>query len=377
MMNEQIKFYAVRVCQPLGDFYIGKMDGCELYECSSADVRDMKNDDIGQRLGIQRELKSSRVKEIKEYVKTVDACFPNSIILSTDRENVIDIREIVPNAVYEFIIRKTEKTFQIIDGQHRIAGLENYESSSKFEINVSLFVEMDIEQQAILFSTINIKQAKVSKSLSFELMAIQSTRNPIKSAHYIGRILSRETGALHGRITSLSVINKEEGYTITQAAFIQRVIKYISGNEIQLIKDRDILKEQEIKNCKTKLIYANEKMRQKLIFRNLFIDERDSEIAAIILNYFNAINKRWPEGWNNDNYVLKKTIGFNALMVFLRDVTNYIGKYDTVISEDEFFTALNLVNIEDEEWSLDNNFQLSGYGQSDIIKLLRERFSES
>lgn len=364
-MSENIKFIGIKVKQPLGEFYIGKINGKYLYESSYAEVRNMRDDDIGQRLGIQRELSDTRVKEIKEYVKTVDASFPNSVILSTKVENINGVNEIY-NDVYEFEIKNDERTFQIIDGQHRIAGLEDYNETTPFELNVSLFLDMDPEQQAILFSTINIKQAKVNKSLSYELLAIQKIRNPIKTAHYIGRILNNEDGgALNKRISALAIIKKEDNLTITQATFIQQTVKYISGNEKQLIKDRDLLKRDE------KLVYADESLRKKIIFRNLFIDERDSEIAIIMSNYFKAVENKWTLAWNDDKYVLKKTIGFNALMTFLRDAYEIIQKYDEIIEIKEFDDFFKCINITDEEWKVDD-FQLSGYGQSDIVKKLRE-----
>ena len=78
----KISYVGIKVEQPLGAFYVGKIDGRKLAEMSQAEVRDMKNNDINQRIGIQRELDTKRVKEIIEYVKTSDACFPNSVILS-------------------------------------------------------------------------------------------------------------------------------------------------------------------------------------------------------------------------------------------------------------------------------------------------------
>ena len=81
-MNDTYVYTGIKVSQPLGDFFVGKISAKQLSEMAVAEVRDMRDNDINQRLGIQRELNPNRVREISEYVKTVDACFPNSVILS-------------------------------------------------------------------------------------------------------------------------------------------------------------------------------------------------------------------------------------------------------------------------------------------------------
>ena len=361
-----ISFVGIKVKQPIGNFFVGKIDGKILSKDASAEVRNMKEDDIDRRIGIQRELKASRVKEIKEYVKTSDACFPNSVILSVKQKYIESIKEIDPD-IYEIKLKESDETFQIIDGQHRIAGLENYNEEEKFEINVSLFLDMDVEQQAILFSTINSKQKGVDKNLMMDLYTMQTTRNQIKSAHYIARILNGKVdGALNGRITAFYEAPSIGGYKITQANFIDKDVKYISGNEIQQIKDRDRLKNRE------PLVYADEKIRKKLIFRNMFIDEQEGKIALLINNYFNAIRKRWPHAWNDNGYVLGRAIGFNSLMAILPQIVERINVYDEDISEEEFCKILSKIKLRDDDFS-EERFNLNGYGQSDIIRTLRER----
>lgn len=368
-MTENTKTYTytgIIVHQPLGDFFIGKIPGAILAEMSQSEVRDMKNNDINQRIGIQRELDSKRVKEIIEYVRTSDACFPNSVILSVREKNILDVANIVDD-IYKITVRQAEDTFQIIDGQHRIAGLENYSGQGNFEMNVSLFLDMDPEQQAILFATINSKQKGVNKSLMMDLHTMQSTRNPIKSAHYISRILNDFSGgALEGRITPFYTSPKQGGYKYTQANFIARTIKYISGNDIQLIKDRDALKQGR------PLVYADENASKKLIFRNWFIDEQDEMIAVLINNYFGAVRKCWTSAWEKPGYVLARTIGFNALMAVLPLVLSKIGKYRDKVEVDEFKEVLEKTGLTIDDFE-EEKFNLSGYGQAEIVRMFKER----
>jgi DGQHR domain-containing protein len=162
-MSDYISFRCVPVTQPIGTFYIGTIDSQDLVDISYADVRRIEDRDIEKYLGIQRPLVPQRVKELKVYVRSLDAAFPTSIIIA------------IPSLYAEFdeetnlmtIIRSAEVA-KIIDGQHRIAGLEGYEGKP-FQLNVTVFIDMDIEDQAMVFATINLKQTKVSKSLAYDL----------------------------------------------------------------------------------------------------------------------------------------------------------------------------------------------------------------
>jgi DGQHR domain-containing protein len=327
---------------------------------------------MDSRIGIQRTLNGSRVNEIKKYVELSDACFPNSVILSVDGEDIDDVKQISED-YYEISLYAKEDTFKIIDGQHRIAGLESV--SKHFEVNISLFLDMDIELQAILFSTINSNQKQVPPSLMADLLAIQKNRNPMKSAHYIGSVLNEgqsEKDALVGKITPFAIGRVAGATCITLANFVKRISKYISGNKMQMEQDRDDLKNG------VSLVYANEKAREKLIFRNLFIDERDADIAKIVRNYFNAIYRKWPKAWKEEEYILSRTVGFNALLVLMKEVVAVIGKYDMVISEEEFYEVFERMPIKDEEWLIkaDDNYTLNGSGQSYILKILRKNLGE-
>lgn len=371
MEDKSIVIRAIRTKQPIGEFYIGKIPSSQLCKYSKAEVRNMSLD-MDSRIGIQRNLNGSRVNEIKKYVELSDACFPNSVILSVDGEYIEDVK-MISEDYYEILLSAKEDTFKIIDGQHRIAGLEDV--SKDFEVNISLFLDMDIEQQAILFSTINSNQKQVPASLMADLLAIQKNRNPIKSAHYIGSVLNEgqnEEDALAGKITPFAIGRVAGSTCITLANFVQRISKYISGNKIQMEQDRDNLKKG------VSLVYANEKARKKLIFRNLFIDERDADIAKILRNYFNAVYKKWPIAWKNEEYILSRTVGFNALLILMKEVVAVVGKYDMVISEKEFYDVFNQMKISDEEWLItaNDNFTLNGSGQTQILKMLRANLGE-
>jgi hypothetical protein len=67
----------------------------------------------------------------------------------------------------------------VIDGQHRIAGLEKF-TGAHFEVMTAIFVGIDISDQAYIFATVNLEQTKVRKSLAFDLFELARTRSPYK-----------------------------------------------------------------------------------------------------------------------------------------------------------------------------------------------------
>src|ERR1039458_6183140 len=77
----------LEIRQPIGSFFIGVIDSKRLCDITDFDVRRLiKERDFEKYLGIQRPLDNSRVKEIKQYVTTLDACFPTGVILSVRGE---------------------------------------------------------------------------------------------------------------------------------------------------------------------------------------------------------------------------------------------------------------------------------------------------
>src|SRR5579863_1368097 len=73
----------LKVQQPIGGFFVGAMDSKRLCEITHFDIRRMLHErGFETYLGIQRPLNEKRVEEIELYVRTMDACFPTSVILS-------------------------------------------------------------------------------------------------------------------------------------------------------------------------------------------------------------------------------------------------------------------------------------------------------
>jgi DGQHR domain-containing protein len=255
---------------------------------------------------------------------------------------------------------------RVLDGQHRLEGLDGYKGDI-FEINVAVFISIDISEQANIFSTVNLAQTKVKKSLAYDLFALARSRSPQKSCHNIAVALDQnEKSPFFQRIKRLGVATEGRfNETITQATFVETLLPYLSPDAQ---KDRDIFK----RGGKPEL--ATAEMLQTNIFRNMFLAEKDMEIADIVWNLFDAVRDRWPGAWNSfgRGNMLNKTNGFRAFMRFLKPAYLYLTGPGEVVSKAGFMSILQRVSLQDSDFNIEK-FIPGSSGETDLYRtLLRE-----
>lgn len=358
---ERVSFRCIEVHQPIGTFYIGAMDARDLVAITWADIRRLEDRELDEYLGIERPLSESRIKELVDYVRTVDATFPTSIIVAVESAQT---RFDEPKAVMS--LPKVDSVAKIIDGQHRIAGLKKLPPETKFMVNVTFFVDMDIADQANVFSTINLAQTKVSRSLVYDLYAYAKARSPQKTCHDIARLMNRQGGGpFENRIKVLGRATPGvEGETLTQAAFVDRLLPYLSA---QPLRDRDLLKRGlEIPAT------PPDRLRD-LIFREMFRAKRDQDIALVLWNFFVAVRERWPDGWRRieRGNILNRTNGFAALMRFLKPAYNAFEQPGAVPPTRHFADLLARVQLADDDFNPER-FAPGTSGEAALARALRE-----
>ena len=339
MSDGNISIDCLEITQPIGTFYVGVMEAEDLIRISYADVRRISERDVEKYLGIERPLSIGRVQQLTRYVNTVDATFPTGVILAINSED----------AEYEdgrMRIRNDEHVAQIIDGQHRIAGLQGF-TDDVFQVNVVIFIDMDIEDQAMVFATINLAQTRVRKSLAYDLYEYTNSRSPTKTCHNIARLLNAKEGSpFHERIKILGTATKPH-QPLTQAAFVEALLNLISGDPQIALFERDQLK-------RGKRLKRAPDDEAQLVLRNMFIDERDAEIAKVMWGYFDAVSKRWSTAWEDverQGNMLPKTNGFRALMRFFPFVYLRVGGPGSIPSKSTFFTVFEAIPIADDEFN--------------------------
>ncbi len=366
-----ISMPCIRVTQPIGEFFIGAIDAADLVNISFADVRRPDGRDIERYIGTERDLSEGRVAEIRKYVTNVDACFPTSVILAVSPEHAAFLPKENGNTG-ELTITKDREIAKIIDGQHRIAGLEHY-AGPRFQINVTVFIDMELEDQAMVFATINLKQTKVAKSLTYDLYDYAVARSPQKTCHNIAKLLNfRDRSPLKGCIKILGKATNIATEAITQAAFVDRVMKLVTRDAMS---DKDLLKRKKT------LDRAKGVDQRRLIFRNLFIDDEDARIAQVLWEYFSAVSTRWKVAWidRTQGAILGRTTGFAALVrllpeLVIRITDGPLEKKSSSPSKGDFLYLLEQIPLQDHLFTAETYLPGStGEGQllQDLLEPVR------
>lgn len=392
-MSKELKLTVLKVRQPIGDFYIASISAQDLVDISFSDVRRLAKDqrDLEKYLGIQRPVSPKRIKEIKQYIEGEDSTFPTSVILAVDEKcaeydssqngiGTLILKEYQGNTADETDSIPYSKIAKVIDGQHRIAAFMDENNNwcfdyghRDFDINVAIFIGADVSEQANIFATVNLAQTKVNKSLVYDLTELAKTPSPHKTCHNVAVALDKEPSSpLHHRIKRLGTATpgrKKE--PLTQASFVESLVKFISPNPVQ---DRnDLLAGKRIKP-------ATGVDLQKFPFRNLFLEEREVDITEIIYNYFKAVERKWPDSWNATDRVgnlLPRSNAFKAFMIYLREDAYPAlaqGNYGLIPSVNDFYRKLDHIELKDDDFTT-RNFAPGSGGQATFLKMLRGEIS--
>lgn len=390
--RKPLELNVLKVKQPIGDFFIASINAKDLVDISYRDVRRLAEEqrDLEKYLGIQRPVNPKRIKEIKKYIdESKDATFPTSVILAIDEKCAEYDEESGKLKLSTYSADPEngdnsipfEKIAKVIDGQHRIAAFmdenDNWSfefDDTTFELNVSIFIGADVAEQANIFATVNLAQTKVNKSLVYDLTELSKTGSPYKTCHNVAVALDSEPQSpFHERIKRLGTATpgriKEP---LTQAAFVESLVCFISEDAS---RDRnDLLSGKSIPK-------ANIAQLRKLPFRNLFIEQKDVDIAEILLNYFEAVRRKWPNSWGDlttTGNLLPKSNAFKALMKFLReDVYLKVTSEDEigrVPSPEEFSPFFEELELSDSDFTT-KNFSPGSGGQATFLKLLRKQLT--
>ena len=373
-----ITFRGIPTKQPLGEFYTCVISSSDLLTISAFDYRKLVDEEGDPDfMGIQRPYSPTRVKEISDYLKTVDACFPTSVVISVDERCVA--KKNISEDIFEINISPYEdpidpensvaldKAAAIIDGQHRLKGLEAAHPA-EFQLSVTMFVGADEATRASLFSVVNLAQTKVNRSLVYDLFAVAEERSPQKTCHNITVTLDKlPDSPFYRRIKRLGTATEgREGETLSQATVVRGIMQYISSNPME---DRDRSLREEATPP------ADPKRGRKLILREFYRNKEDDSILDLMLNYFGAIRARWPTAWESDERgdMIIRTNGFDGFMKFFRHAYSEKASAPRLVQQDEFAETFARSSLQDADFNT-SRFPPGSSGASELYKAL---FSEA
>lgn len=207
-----------------------------------------KLDPDGAGPGYQRLLNEGRAKRLSEYLldghEHADAFLPTSVFLATDKDIAFD----ATSNTITFGIAEVGP-FNVVDGQHRIAGLvkasERNADLLDFEVPVNIAVRLDDISQMCHFLIVNTTQRSVDKAIEQQIVARlthmvglektptiprwirkQVERGEDARAIDIANFLNTEpTSSWHGKIRMAN--DESEGVTINQKSFVNSLKKYV------------------------------------------------------------------------------------------------------------------------------------------------------
>ncbi|PDZ04040.1 hypothetical protein CON03_20355 [Bacillus cereus] len=344
-----------KVIQPIGEFYIAQIESEILYSMAKADIMRISNNEDTLYEGIQRELDLRKVEKIQKYLESNDATFPNSIILNLNKDFLVELTD---NNLKLIV---NENSFSIIDGQHRLEGLKNY--NGKFSLSCSIFIGLDIREQSRIFVTINSEQTKVNPSVSVYQEYEDNIMTPRKFAAEIAVAFATDEKSKWYKQIKLRGFKDEisEQGKISLSAFYKPILDLIYDDDLyyeirnMLTEEGNnlsILKQDFYYNVK----YSNS---EKYILWDFYVENKKELLYKILNNYFDAIADVLSIDWESENKsIIQKTTGYNAMMMLFKDLF-VIGLRNGALTK-EFFVG-NLSKLEVLNGKINaNNFESSG-----------------
>ena len=308
-------FSYIETQQPIGTFYYCAIPATFLLKVVRSSPRSKSE------TGVQRDLQQDRINSISRYCSDPDAVFPTPIVVSVDASSNVTLDE-----VHRWVVFADEEAIigDVIDGQHRLWGIEGSKYADQFVLPVALMFGLTLEEKAYIFSTINSNQRKVDPSLIYDLFAVTKTRSPQKTVHELARVMNNtEASPFYNRLKMLGKkTSSQEKATLSQGTFAKTILQLITRDpeeDARLVKrDKDL---KEDVRCP---------------FREYFIDDKDDVIAKILLNCFSALKNVFPKEWEEPhNNILWKTTGFRAVVYALPSIIRK-GYRDKVLTQ-KFF----------------------------------------
>jgi len=361
MNNEHNQIVAKRVVQGNQEFLLAVVSVEQLTKYTRYTERIITNfDENGEpeyNPEIQRKTDKAKVNQIAQYlINDPEALFPTNLVLSVPDEVIIGYKEVGDEVVVTLDPKVAEELakgskgyvyISVIDGQHRLKGLElaaqilkdEVENPSlfltqgqrrakerklaqflKFQVAISFFRAPVLEYQANIFSIINRTQTKVSEGLVYSLFGLSTTASPQKTSLEVALALNGTPGSpFRNKIKLVGFkYTRDESPPLSQAAVVKSIILCISPtirkSEVERFLPRDAFRLG---------------ITPELCFRRFYAFNQDQDISKILFAYFKAVQITFLDDngkslWQSstiDN-ILNTTVGYEAMLGVLKVILN-------------------------------------------------------
>ena len=385
--NVFLELPAIRVEQPLGEFYVVRFKAQDLLDISfSEPLRYI--DEFGNVRGSQRPKKKSRLQQIAKYVDSVEMAFPNTIILAANYTKVGTVSKdqserwkIIEDKIcgmHKLVIPKKIELAAVIDGQHRLNAFEYVTKQERFtdlQLICSVYFDIPNSYQAFLFATINSNQKKVDRSLALEQFGFnvedepEKAWTPEKLAVFLSRRLNidRDDSPFFKHI-KVAPQNPEAlfadgiddvDWQVSTATIVDGILGLISSNPK---RDRIEMQQHSIFKGRSRELLSD--IRDLSPLRSHFLNCQDRDIYNVVLSFFESVKTNLWSSASNNSYIMK-TVGIQACFDLLKATL----KKTSNLSPLEVDFNQVMIKAKGIDFS-DKYFQASGIGRSRIKKVL-------
>ncbi len=256
--------------------------------------------------GIQRVTEESRLREIGEFVKSVESSLlPNNIILNlTSAVQIKDKKD--GSATITFPKEQGDYAF-VVDGQHRLFSFRDdfrkLSDGETFDLPVVALYDAPQDLVGATFVSINVNQKPVNRDLLTQMKAI--------------------LGLLDTDIDKATV----------------DLIHAIDGDPNSPVRDK-ILRYPKEKNKWIKTNQLLPVIKGLLMPGGVLHEKNPAERKRILIDYLIAISKTFPDAWADDkrtNYALLLPTGLQIMISLLSDVMARCDFYESFTYNEETF----------------------------------------
>lgn len=373
MYNKENTIEGFPIIQNQQDFIIGKFSISQIFKFTRYTSRILNSfDENGKPIynnEIQREIENPRANKIADFlIEDPEATFPTNIVLHIPKEAIEEQKEHlkfveikIKQEVFDELNKENGDVYiTVIDGQHRIRGIEialkrikddieilrqtlvknpnNIDLNEKLtariqrlkdleniELVVSFFIDKTIEYQAMIFSTINRTQKRVSQSLVYDLFGLDLDDTPQKTAiQTIIALNGHKNSPFYNRIKFYGGdYSRDTSPPLSQATMAKSIVSLISENLRESERDRH-RKRSDLRN-------RTPGSKKLLPFRKYYVNNEDNTISDILFYYFNAVKETFKDKngisfWDfkssnlKPSNILQTTVGYEALLNILVDI---------------------------------------------------------
>lgn len=287
---------------------------------------------------VQRVLNQQRIISIKNFTLS-GGPYPGAVVLNWVKTDNPLVRE--GNNIK---FKDDEYSAQLIDGQHRVAGIkeaiEENPAIAEHEIPVSIYENMSTKECADIFLSINTEQRTVPKSLVFDLYGIASEPlidSAAVRARDIANALNERADSPYFKNIKLPGAPKRRGGIALSTA--------VSSLK-PLLEDKGTFEQVGITSLEIQ--------------------------TQIIINLFSALRIKYGDKWESNNNAFQYAAGFVGAIDFLKNrLVNYcmtIKSFKTEIISQAINLTPSTLLLQDE---------VKGLGGKDAPKVIFDRLVDA